>query len=95
MLCIVALTAGLNGCGARAERAAKEQCIRNLMTISGAKDRYAMEHDGAPPATMQDLLPYMEAPVKCPKDGTYTIGGFDDLPTCTVPGHALEPAATP
>jgi len=34
------------------------------------------------------LDPY---PPRCPSGGTYTLKRFPEIPTCSIPGHVLEP----
>ena len=70
-------------------------CINNLRQIDGAKQQWALEKnkpaDAAPPA--QDLLPYLKDGVfpSCPGGGLYSINTVGELPTCSIPGHALTP----
>ena len=68
-------------------------CINNLRQIDGAKQQWALEKnqpgDAVPVA--RDLLPYLKDGVfpACPAGGTYSINSVDEVPTCTVQGHAL------
>lgn len=70
-------------------------CINNLRQIQAAKNEWALENNksqGDVP-TVADLTPYLDNhkfPV-CPTGGTYTIGAVSNAPTCTVPGHSLNP----
>ena len=70
-------------------------CINNLRQIDGAKQQWALEKnkpaDAAP--TAQDLLPYLKDGVfpSCPGGGLYSINTVGELPTCSIPGHALTP----
>lgn len=79
--------------------AQENACINNLRQIEAAKNEWALEKDkdgGAVPAE-SDLTPYLDKnkfPV-CPAGGTYIIGAVTNAPTCSVPGHRLEPFDTP
>jgi len=71
----------------------RNTCINNLRQIDAAKQQWALENnkpaDAIPAA--QDLLPYLKDGIfpVCPSGGTYTINAVGDLPTCSIPGHAL------
>ena len=69
----------------------KNACINNLRQVSGAKDQYALEHNGtAPTAIGTDLVStYIAKNPACPAAGTYTIGALGTDPSCTVSGHTL------
>jgi len=76
-----------------AEAQQRNACINNLRQIDAAKQQWALENKKAADAvpTVQDLSPYFKdgiLPV-CPSGGTYTIGIVGEVPTCSVPGHAL------
>jgi len=72
-------------------------CINNLRMIDGAKKQWAIENEktNSDVPTWADLqsfivragvaLPY------CPSGGKYTFGAMSNLPTCSIPGHALIP----
>jgi myosin heavy subunit len=68
-------------------------CVNNLRQIDMAKQQWALENkktaDAVP--TAQDLLPYFSDRVfpVCPSGGIYTINAVGELPTCSIPGHAL------
>jgi chromosome segregation ATPase len=73
-----------------AQRAA---CISNLRQIDMAKQLWALEKNKPPTAvpTARDLAPFFPNgtfPV-CPSGGAYTINAVNELPTCSIPGHAL------
>jgi regulator of replication initiation timing len=72
---------------------AQALCIRNLHLIDSAKQAWAVDNskDATDVPTAQDLLPYLRGGVMptCPSGGSYTIGAMSDLPSCSVPGHAL------
>ena len=72
---------------------AKKTCINNLRLIDDAKQQWAVDFDqpdSAVPAE-KDLAPYLKDGVlpSCPAGGAYRINAVDELPTCSVPGHAL------
>ena len=73
---------------------AKKTCINNLRLIDDAKQQWAADNDkpNSAGSTMKDLLPYFKDsafPV-CPSGGTYSINRVDEVPTCSIPGHALQ-----
>ena len=76
-----------------AEAQQRNACINNLRQIDAAKQQWALENkkttDAVP--TAQDLLPYFKDGIfpVCPSGGTYMIGTVGEVPTCSVPGHAL------
>jgi hypothetical protein len=71
----------------------QDACINNLRQIDGAKQQWALEHnktaDAAP--TAQDIVPYFKDQVipACPAGGAYTANAVGQVPTCSIPGHAL------
>jgi chromosome segregation ATPase len=78
---------------AEAEAGERNACINNLRQIDAAKQQWALEKNKTPEAipTVQDLLPYLKDgafPV-CPSGGTYTLNAVGELPSCSIPGHAL------
>lgn len=78
---------------AQAEAADRNACINNLRQIDAAKQQWALEKNKTAEAvpTAQDLAPYFKdnALPACPSGGTYSINAVGELPTCSVPGHAL------
>lgn len=69
---------------------ATRTCIARLEQIQAAKEQFALDHDGAEPAGFDVLIPgYLPELPGCPLDGTYTLGGLTNPPTCSVDGHAL------
>jgi chromosome segregation ATPase len=69
------------------------ECINNLRLLDGAKQQWALEHNKTADAvpTAQDVAPYLAGnrlPV-CPAGGAYTLNAMNQLPTCSVQGHAL------
>lgn len=79
------------------EKAAAQRnaCIANLRLIYAAKQAWALEKNktDTDTPTEQDLLPYIKGGAfpTCPSGGVYTIGAVGQTPTCSVPGHVLQP----
>jgi hypothetical protein len=71
----------------------KNACINNLRQIDAAKQQWALEKNMPADATpsIKDLLPYLKGGVfpTCPAGGIYLINSMEDLPTCSIAGHAL------
>jgi septal ring factor EnvC (AmiA/AmiB activator) len=71
----------------------RDACIANLKLIVAAKLQWALENNKAEDAipTSQDLLPYFKDGIfaVCPSGGAYTINSVGQLPTCSIPRHAL------
>ena len=71
----------------------RDACIANLKLIVAAKLQWALENNKAEDAipTSQDLLPYFKDGIYpvCPSGGAYTINSVGQLPTCSIPRHAL------
>jgi chromosome segregation ATPase len=76
-----------------AEAQQRNACINNLRQIDAAKQQWALENKKTADAipTAQDLSPYFKDGIfpVCPSGGTYAIGTVGEVPTCSVPGHAL------
>ncbi len=71
----------------------KKTCLNNLRLIDDAKQQWATDFekpDSAVPSE-KDLSPYLKNGVLpvCPSGGIYLINAVDELPTCSIPGHAL------
>ncbi len=69
-------------------------CINHLRQIDGAMQQYALENKLTPTntVTFEKIAPYLKNTnevFRCPLGGTYALGRVADLPSCTVPGHAL------
>jgi prepilin-type N-terminal cleavage/methylation domain-containing protein len=74
-------------------------CIANLNQIRGAKEVWAFQNNKGPTqavtatdisgATDRLIVPEVGVGLKCPADGTYTIGTVSAAPICTVAGHTL------
>jgi flagellar biosynthesis GTPase FlhF len=83
---------------AQTQTAAQAQaaaCINNLRQIEGAKQTWALENKktAASIPTAADIAPYLRGGVfnlACPAGGTYTLNGLTAVPTCSIPGHALQ-----
>jgi prepilin-type N-terminal cleavage/methylation domain-containing protein len=73
----------------------KNACINNLRQISGAKDQFALEQNGAMPADVAALVGptlYIKSTPECPLGGTYAVGDATTEVTCdkaASDGHAL------
>ncbi|MBW8863855.1 MAG: hypothetical protein JF609_02835 [Verrucomicrobia bacterium] len=71
----------------------RKTCISNLRLIDDAKQQWATENSKPPSAvpTVKDLLPYFKEGgfPECPEGGTYSLNKVDEVPTCSIPGHAL------
>jgi preprotein translocase subunit SecF len=73
----------------------RNACVANLKQIDAAKIQWALENNKTDDAnatpTAQDLLPYFKDGVfpVCPSGGTYIINSISQVPTCSIPGHAL------
>lgn len=68
-------------------------CINQLRLIDGACQQCALEYHLAATdvVTAELILPYIkgnEIP-RCPEGGDYTFGILTNLPTCSIPGHAI------
>lgn len=73
-------------------RSQRGVCVDHLRQIAGAKDQYALSHNGAAPAGLNDLTPEILRRVPtCPAGGSYTIGALGVDPTCSQSGlgHSL------
>lgn len=67
----------------------KQVCVENLRNIAGAKDQYALAHNGATP-TLAQLVPELNKrdPI-CPAGGSYDIGPLENDPECVPCGSTL------
>jgi bisphosphoglycerate-dependent phosphoglycerate mutase len=72
---------------------ARKTCINNLRLIDDAKQLWAADNDKAETVrpTVKDLLPYFKDRVfpECPGGGTIYLNAVNEVPTCSVSGHAL------
>jgi hypothetical protein len=74
---------------------AMNACINNLRQIDGAIQQWALENQKSAnsPVTAQDITPYLKNGFpSCPAGGTYTLSTVGQMPTCSIPGHALPVA---
>jgi|ERR1041385_1338051 RNA polymerase sigma factor (sigma-70 family) len=68
-------------------------CINQLRLIDGASQQCALEYHltATNIVTAELILPYLkgnEIP-RCPDGGDYAFGILTNLPTCSIPGHAI------
>ena len=73
---------------------ARKTCLSNLRFIDDAKQQWALD-TGKPPRTVpkaKDLQIYFKDGVlpECPGGGTYSLNALNEVPTCSIPGHALS-----
>jgi hypothetical protein len=65
-------------------RSAPNACMNNLRQISGARDQYALDHDGKEPTAMKDLTPtYVTKEPTCWAGGRYYLGKLGEDPACS------------
>ena len=83
------------GKGVRSVYSKANQCINNLREMDAAVHQYALEHElptnGV--VTVEQILPYLKATEvpRCPSGGKYAFGRADQIPSCSVPRHSLDP----
>jgi hypothetical protein len=72
---------------------AQNVCVRNLRQLDAAKQQWALEYHKTTNdvASMQDLLPYLKGPFKCPDGGTYVAGRVGESPMCSKGGRHKLP----
>jgi hypothetical protein len=62
--------------------------------MDDAKQQWAKDNDKPANAvpTTKDLLPYLPENVlpECPDGGIYSFNRVDEVPTCSITGHALR-----
>jgi competence protein ComGC len=75
------------------ETAQRNLCINNLHQIDAAIQAFALEHkkQATDPVTLQDLRPYLKAPIVCVAGGTsiedsYQVTDCQSPPVCIAPG---------
>jgi general secretion pathway protein G len=74
------------------DKARANTCIRNLKTISDAKDQFTMENGKVvgDSVSMNDLVPtYIRNTPECPSGGTYDPLTVGDTVDCSFEGHEL------
>jgi RNA polymerase sigma factor (sigma-70 family) len=69
-------------------------CIHNLREIDGASQQCALENkmSARDIVTSEQILPYLKRGkevFRCPSGGSYTFGSLTNMPTCSIPGHAI------
>jgi hypothetical protein len=78
---------------AQSAEAERNQCLNNLRQIDGAMQQCALENNFTVTnvVTAEQILPYLrnQQLPRCPAGGTYTFGSLTNVPTCSIPGHAL------
>ena len=72
---------------------ARKTCVNNMRLIDDAKQQWALD-TGKPASTVpkvKDLQIYFKegALPECPAGGTYSLNALNEVPTCSIPGHAL------
>jgi prepilin-type N-terminal cleavage/methylation domain-containing protein len=90
-----------NFVNARATTQAKG-CISNLRLLEGAKTSWALDKNkgGNVAPSQDDLKPYIKLNADgnipgCPAGGTYTIGGLEETPTCSLANDPRAPHKIP
>ncbi len=72
---------------------ARKTCINNLRLIDDAKQQWVTDNNKRPNAqpTVKELLPYFKDKVfpECPGGGTIYLNAANEVPTCSISGHAL------
>lgn len=73
---------------------ARNSCINNLRQIDGAIQQCALENklNTNDVVTAEQLQPYLknhQDVFRCPSGGTYSFGPVLEVPTCSIPGHAI------
>jgi hypothetical protein len=79
---------------------AKGRCIENLRLIDESKKKWFSEvflqvnpRDIIPIPTWKEVIGpdrLLKRMPKCPLGGTYTLGGMENKPQCSIPGHTLD-----
>ena len=69
-------------------------CVNHLRLIDSAKQQWALEKgkDSATTPTQDDIMPYLggdQIMPTCPAGGIYQLNAVNQVPTCTIPDHAL------
>jgi prepilin-type N-terminal cleavage/methylation domain-containing protein len=79
------------------ERARATACIRNLRSIDGAKEQWALTTNAGPGASappIATLMTYLKSNPVCPSGGGYSINPMGTTPTCLTTGgpfaHAMQ-----
>jgi len=77
---------------------ARSTCIDNLRRIDGAIQQCALDNHLTTndTVTAEQILAYLKRGkdvLRCPSGGTYTFGAITNVPTCSIPGHAIPAGA--
>ena len=67
-------------------------CVSNLKQIQAAKEQCSMAGKELTSANLYGVNGYIKVEPTCPSKGTYTIGGADEDPTCSIGADASEPS---
>lgn len=72
-------------------------CQSNLQQLQAAKDQYMLEHQGALPKSIDELVgPSLPATAaKCPGTGTYSLGGMNGEVSCSAHSTKAEKLKIP
>jgi dsDNA-specific endonuclease/ATPase MutS2 len=69
-------------------------CINNLRQLDAAKQQWALEHNKTAETipSAHDLAPYLKDGVLpiCPSGGAYALNAVNQVPTCSIQGHAIS-----
>jgi hypothetical protein len=75
----------------RRDAAHRQICLQQLLQLEGAKEQYAIEHEGASPSSLDVLIPrYVPSMPECPSGGAYTLGDMQTGVVCSVAAHAVD-----
>lgn len=74
----------------RRNAAQRSECLRNLSAIEGAKEQFALDHQGRAPDGPAELVPlYLPAWPRCPSAGSYALGDLQTGVVCNVASHGM------
>ena len=66
----------------------RRTCLAQLYAIEGAKEQFAIEHDGIAPESMAQLIPhYLPKAATCPAGGVYDLGDMQNVVACSRVDH--------
>jgi hypothetical protein len=94
LLVALAIFAGFAIANIRRSRVESQQrqCLLQLGALEGAKEQFALDHDGTAPESFAVLIPqYLPAMPRCPAGGDYALGDLQTLASCSRPGHEIPP----
>jgi len=67
------------------------ECFNQMYAVEGAKEQFAIEHEGRAPASIDELIPtYLEHLPMCPSGGTIHLGDMQTPASCSFKGHAPD-----